>query len=138
MSAQREPGGEARDPMVVFIVDGERYALPLGVIQEVRGADEASEEVPSVAAHRLLGLGERPRSGGRALEFVGEDTHFLLEVDSVEGVMTIRTDAIEPPPAYFDSGTRSLVAGILPGEGEMLIVLRAEILVQRSVEALSG
>lgn len=142
MSVQPEPGGEARAPVVVFSVDGERYALALGAVQEVRGADEAPAGVPGVAARRLLGLGggaiDGAGGGRRALEFADDDARFFLEVDSVEGVTTIPTGALEPPPAYFDAATRELVAGLLADEEEMLIVLRAEMLLQRGLEALSG
>ncbi len=78
---------------------------------------------PSTQLHIVVRDGERPTS---------------LLVDSLGDVQAIDVDAIQPSPQTLPAAMRTLVAGVVPTDRELLLLLQFETLLQRAFDPQGG
>lgn len=134
-----QPGGSYRgEDVVVFGVGDERFALPLEVVGRISGESPAGGATEAIAAERLFGIAEEATGDRRSLELEHRGRALIFTVPRVEGVTRIEREALRSPPAYFEAATRTLVRGVLPLEGAILIMLDPDALFARAEAALEG
>ncbi len=138
--------------VVVFILAGQRYALPIEAVQEIQQivamgevpdrtpglvgvVNLRGEVVPAIDMRQLFGMDERPL----ALETPMIITHSLgglvaLIVDEVEDVATIPAGCMQRPDEIYELADRML--GVCRLETEFVFVLDPHALVpQRAAVA---
>lgn len=141
---------ETPEEFLAFVLEGETYAVPIGVVREILKVTDVTE-IPR-AKRNLIGLinvrGEmlplydvkmrlhlregphvvRTRAdAGRWARIVllrDEEGDAGILVDRVEGVMKLQRSRLEPPPRLGIE--RNAIAGIARGESSMFILLDVE------------
>lgn len=151
--AAKEPEPEQVDLMqvVTFMLEGQLYGLPIGVVQEIQQLvalapvpddapalvgliDVRGRVVPAIDLRLLLGLPARPFDLETPMIFCRAREHVIsLIVDAVEDVVDLPADGLQPPSGLSSMGDRLLGMCRLP-QG-LLLVLDIDRLVPESTLA---
>jgi len=139
-----EQAGEEYQELLCFRVADEKYAINILDIKEIIKPREATEvpRVPSYVSGVLSLRGiiiavfnMRKRLGHAVVKDSGKERIIVVKkgeefcgimVDEVIQVIRISTETIEPPPAVLNGIDRDFVGGIGRFEGQMLILLNLE------------
>jgi purine-binding chemotaxis protein CheW len=141
---QEDAGGSEFQELLCFRVAAERYAVDIMEIREII-KPRAVTEVPRMPAfvdgvlslrgiiipvfsmHKRLGHAGPEGSGKERIIVVNRGEEFCgVLVDEVTQVARLDAATIEPPPAVLEGIDRDFVAGIGRIEGQMLILLNLE------------
>jgi len=112
--------------IVVFAIEGQRYALPIDVVQEIQQIVAVSEipddsgavvgvinvrgaVVPVMDLRRMLGMAQRPYDLQTPMVFVRSPRGIVsLVVDEVEDVMEVPEGSMQAPSSVFALADRLL------------------------------
>lgn len=127
------------DRLVVFVVDGQRYALPVDLVCEIqqivafrdRGpasgpvlgmVDLRGVTVPALDLRSML-IGEPAGLGLQTPMVIARASHttVALVVDSVDDVLAVPSDCLQEPPAFHPLGP-SLVGVVRIGEATVNVL----------------
>jgi purine-binding chemotaxis protein CheW len=136
--------GEGLQEFLCFRVSGEMYAINIMAVKEIIRPREVTEIprapgfvsgvlslrgiiIPVFNMRLRLGLPEAEKSGRERIVVVTKGEEFFgILVDEVTQVVKISGETIEKPPAVLDGIDRDFVSGIGRFNGQMLIVLNQE------------
>ncbi len=139
-----ETAGEEFQELLCFRVAGEKYAVDIMEIKEIIKPREVTEVprvpsyvsgvlslrgiiIPVINMHKRLGHDTAERSGRERIIVVKKGEEFFgIMVDEVIQVVRIASEGIEPPPTVLDEIDRDFVSGIGRFDGEMLILLNLQ------------
>jgi purine-binding chemotaxis protein CheW len=122
--------------LVIFTLGSEQYALPIGRVQEIIRyqqprsvvSDDSSvcgvinlrgQIVPVHDLAALLGIDAHLVEDGKIMVLESEEQTVGVIVDSVDEVLTVSGDQLEPAPAAVDTTLIELIAKI----GDRLVLL---------------
>lgn len=134
---------------VTASINGQLFGIPVLAVQDVLGPQKlanvplAPKEVAgalnlrgrivtAIDLRRRLGLdaADKIKSMSIVVDFHGE--LYSLLIDEVGEVLSIPTDAFEQNPATLDQGWRGVSGGIYRLEGELMVVLEVDRLLDFS------
>ncbi len=139
-----ETAGDDFQELLCFRVAGEKYAVDIMEIREIIKPREVTEVprmpsyvsgvlslrgiiIPVFDMHKRLGHAVPEGPGKERIIVVKKDEEFFgVIVDEVIQVVRISREGIEPPPAVLDGIDRDFVGGIGRFDGQMLILLNLE------------
>jgi purine-binding chemotaxis protein CheW len=139
-----ESAGADFQELLCFRVAGEKYAVDIMEIKEIIKPREVTEVprmplyvsgvlslrgiiIPVLNMHERLGHAVPDESGKERIIVVKRDEEFFgVTVDEVIQVVRVSSEGIEPPPAVLDGIDRDFVSGIGRFDGQMLILLNLE------------
>ena len=125
--------------LVVFSLGSEEYALPIGAVHEIirftepRSVSGRAPWIRGVIALRgkivrvydlatRIGVATEPSAGRKIVIVDSGDDETGVIVDSVEEVLTIAADQVEPSPA----GDRELIEAIAKIGDRLIVLLNVE------------
>ena len=125
--------------IVIFSLGSEEYALPIGSVQEIirftepRSVSAREPWIRGVIALRgkivrvydlatRMGVGTEPSANAKIVIVDTGDDETGVIVDSVEEVLTIEGEHIEPSPA----GDRELIEAIAKIDDRLIVLLNVE------------
>ncbi len=137
----------SRMELISFDVRGEAFCIDIMAVREIRGWTQATplpqapddvrgvinlrgSVLPILDLGARLGLGQtEPTSRNAILVVAVHGTFIGLLVDGVDEILSVGASDIHPAPELCRGEGRSLVSGLLPGEGRMIKVLSLEVVV---------
>ncbi len=139
------------DQLVVFVIDGERYGVPIDQVQEiirytpprsvssddprVRGViNLRSRIIPVLDLASHLGVASSEGSGGNIVIVDANDATIGIVVDEVDEVLSVSSDQVDELPVASSSSGR-----IAKTDDALIVILDLEDLgISRSITELAA
>jgi purine-binding chemotaxis protein CheW len=156
MSTANDNASEYVIEYVTVVIDGQLFGLPISRVQDVFMPDRLTRVplsppeiagvlnlrgriVTAIEMRRRLGL--PPRSGGRpplavGIELRGES--YGLLIDTVGEVMKLPDATREPNPVNLDAKLKRVSAGVHRLEGQLLVILDVDRVLDMSPDTLAA
>jgi purine-binding chemotaxis protein CheW len=151
-----EAGNEYSMEYVTVMIDGQLFGLPISRVQDVFMPDRLTRVplapseiagvlnlrgriVTAIDLRRRLGL--PPRQDGRPAMAVGIESRgesYGLLIDSVGEVMRLADSAREPNPVNLDAKLARVSAGVHRLEGQLLVILDVDRVLDMGADAMAA